>query len=129
MEIPPLSTALAAQALPTGPTYSDEKTPDIKEIQPEGRPEPLTPSFQIPVQGRQTHHIHIYTHTYMYMHAYTLICIHEHTLIHILTCLHTHIHACMHNSCTHTYMLVYTHMQFASHSAPESFPGDKILAE
>lgn len=129
MEIPPLSTALAAQALPTGPTYSDEKNPDIKEIQPEGRPEPLTPSFQIPVQGRQTHHIHIYTHTYMYMHAYTLICIHEHTLIYILTCLHTHIHACMHNSCTHTYMLVYTHMQFASHSAPESFPGDKILAE
>ena len=125
LEIPPFSTALAAQALPTGPTNSDGQTPNIKEIQPEGRPEPLTPSFQIPVQSRQTHHIHIYTHICTYMHAYTFICIHKHRVIHILTCLHAYIHVCMHNSWTHTYMLAYAHIQFTSHSVPECFPGDR----
>lgn len=113
MEIPALSTALAARALPTGPTYSDEKTPNIKEIQPEGRPEPLTPSFQIPVQGRQTHHIHIYTHTYMYVHAYTFICIHEHTLIYIVTCLmHIYIHVQFMQS--HIYACIRTHAIYIS---------------
>lgn len=105
---------MAARALPTGPTYSDEKTPNIKEIQPEGRPEPLTPSFQIPVQGRQTHHIYIYAHIYMYMHAYTFICIHEHTHIHtqMLARTYTYMHAQFMQS--HIYACIHTHAIYIS---------------